>query len=90
MEFRWSSEKDKKLQEERGISFQDLVDAEENGRLIGVEQHPNRVKQILFIFTKDDYVYVAPCVDEGDGIYFVKTIYPSRKTKKKYLSVLSK
>jgi hypothetical protein len=90
MEFRWSREKDKRLQAERDISFSDLVEADEKGCIIAVEPHPIRAKQIVFIFLKDGYVYVAPCVEEGDGVYFVKTIYPSRKAKKKYLSVLSK
>lgn len=87
MEFRWSPEKDEWLKRERGISFVDLVAAYNDGKILGIEPHPKKTQQILILFEKDNYVYIAPCVQESTNVYFLKTIYPSRKATKRYLSI---
>lgn len=84
MEFRWDPVKDKKLIQERGVSVSDVVDAVLRENLIAVTAHPKRANQVLIFFHKNGYVYVAPCVDEGAGTYFIKTIYPSRRAQKRY------
>ncbi len=83
MKTRWSEEKNKQLQEMRGVGFEEILDTE----LIDVIPHPNAEKypnqyQLLFYF--NSYVYYVPCVIEDDGTYFLKTIIPSRKLTKKY------
>ncbi|MEI7653637.1 MAG: toxin [bacterium] len=84
MEFRWDPVKDKKLIQERGVSASDLMDAVLTENLIAVTAHPKRANQVLIFFHKNGYVYVAACVEEGAGTYFIKTIYPSRKAQKRY------
>lgn len=87
MQFRWNLEKDAWLKQERGISFYDVLVAYEQGRVMDLRAHPRKPLQMLILFRKDTYVYVVPCVRESKNVYFLKTIYPSRKATKKYLSI---
>ncbi len=87
MIFDWSNEKNRILQEQRGICFEQIVIAIEDGDVLEVLEHPNQRKykeQYLIIVQINDYVYVVPAVIDGD-IWFLKTIFPSRKYTKKYL-----
>jgi len=75
------------LQAERGVSFERVVVAIEDGGLLDVLAHPNTRKypnQRLLVVTWDAYVYLVPCVEEDDG-YFLKTVIPSRKATREYL-----
>ena len=75
------------LQVERGISFEVVVTAIEENRLLDVIEHPNQEKypsQRIFIVEIDQYVYMVPFFESDEEI-FLKTIIPSRKLKKKYL-----
>lgn len=87
MGFRWNPEKDALLRSTRNISCEDLLEAKNDGRILHMEDHNTRPNQIAIYFQKGDYVYVAMCVIEGQGVYFVKTIYPSRKATKRLLPV---
>lgn len=85
--FDWDAAKNEILKVERGISFEDVIAAIEDRRLLKVANHPNQKKypkQKVMIVNIDDYAYVAPYVEEGDKIFF-KTIYPSREATKLYL-----
>jgi uncharacterized DUF497 family protein len=87
MEFEWSSEKNIKLKEERGICFEDIVTAIYEGKLLDIIEHNNKNKypnQKVYIVEFNGYAYLVPFVRNGDKI-FLKTIYPDRKTTKKYL-----
>jgi uncharacterized DUF497 family protein len=87
MIFNWDEEKNKKLQVERGVSFEDVILAIEDGRLLDVLEHPNPGKygaQRLYVVAMDQYAYVVPFEDRGDE-RFLKTIFPSRKYTKTYL-----
>jgi len=80
--------KNAKLKAERGISFQQIILELEADREINVVKHPNSDKypnQQVFIVEINGYVYAVPFV-EDDNHYFLKTIFPSRKLTKKYLS----
>ncbi len=79
-EFRWSEVKSLKLKKERGVSFEDII----AGRFLGIEKNISRDNQWLMIFEVDGYTWVVPYVD-GDGHYFLKTAFPSRKHMKTYL-----
>jgi len=83
----WNDEKNKLLQNERGISFEDIVDAISNGELLDSIKNPSSDKysnQSVFIVNIKGYVYCVPYVEDESNI-FLKTIFPSRKMKKRYL-----
>lgn len=85
--FRWNDEKNTLLQADRGISFEVVVTAIAEDKLLDAIEHPNQEKypaQRIFVVEIDRYVYMVPFVESDDEI-FLKTIIPSRKLKKKYL-----
>ena len=86
----WSKDKNAllKAQADRAVSFEDIVSAIESGGLLDDIEHLNGNKyshQRQYIVMFNDYVYCVPYVVDGDTI-FLKTIYPSRKLTRKYLS----
>lgn len=85
--FYWNPEKNLKLQQERGIDFEMVVQAIEEDKVLEVTPHPNQEKypsQKIVIIELNDYVYLVPFVQNGNEV-FLKTIIPNRKMKKKYL-----
>jgi uncharacterized DUF497 family protein len=84
--FEWNEEKNKKLLQERGISFEIYITYLQNGYLLDtVKNNPPREHQDVYIIEIEGYAFKVPFVDDGDKI-FLKTIYPSHKATKKYLS----
>lgn len=86
--FRWSAAKDAWLRANRGVDFFDVQQAIAEGGLLGFVQHPNKVRyghQWLLIVRIRDYVYLVPAVEYADG-WFLKTIIPSRKATRDWLS----
>lgn len=86
--FNWNEEKNRTLKRSRNISFEEIVFAIDDGKLLDVLQHQNRGKypdQFLLIVDIRNYAYVVPFVEDGES-YFLKTIYPSRKATKRYLN----
>ncbi len=81
--FEWSAEKNDWLQRERKVSFEQVVDAIQNGRLIEVVENTSRQHkgQRCFIVLIHDYPHVVPFVERGEMI-FLKTVYPSSRHKK--------
>lgn len=87
MSFYWNEDKNTLLKQERGISFERIVVAIEEGHLIDILKHPNKEKylnQIILVVEIEGYAFCIPCVQESDGNYFLKTVFPSRKYTKKY------
>lgn len=83
----WNNEKNSKLKKERGISFEDIVEAIDGGDLLDVLLHPNQDKypnQHIYVVHTMGYVYLVPYVTDGNKL-FLKTTIPSRKAKKIYL-----
>jgi uncharacterized DUF497 family protein len=81
-------DKNKLLQQERGISFEEIVFHIQSGDEIEIFDHPNQErypKQKISVVVVEGYVYLVPFVETEEGI-FLKTIIPSRKATKKYLS----
>ncbi|MCG2725266.1 MAG: BrnT family toxin, partial [Elusimicrobia bacterium] len=79
--------KNKKLKNERGISFEEAVFYMANDRILDIIPHPKQNKypcQKMFIVDIDDYAYLIPFIEKKEMI-FLKTIIPSRKATKKYL-----
>jgi uncharacterized DUF497 family protein len=84
---RWNEDKNNLLQMERGLRFEVVLSAIEEGRILDVVDHPNQEKypnQRLFIIEINQYAYVIPFVENEQEV-FLKTIIPSRKMTKKYL-----
>lgn len=86
--FRWSPEKNDALQAERGVSFESMVVAIQNGGLQDVLAHLNAQKyprQRVLVVAHDSYAYLVPFVEEDD-YFFLKTVIPSRKATRDYLN----
>ncbi len=88
MKFRFNEEKNSKLLAGRGIGFDQIADLITEHKFLTIETHSNKKKypnQKVFYVPIDDEMYVVPCVIESDGTYFLKTIFPSRAARKKFL-----
>lgn len=86
--FRWNHGKNEQLKAERAISFEEIVLAIEASGLLDVVRHSNPgryPKQQMFVVAIEQYAYLIPFVEEVD-YYFLKTIIPSRKATRDYLS----
>lgn len=85
--FDWNKEKNKILKDTRGVSFEDVISAIEQGKLKNRMRHPNVDRypnQFIFYVEIKNYIYAVPFV-EDDIVIFLKTIYPDRNATKKYL-----
>lgn len=85
--FDWSRDKNELLKSERGVSFEEVVDAITESRVLGKEDYSNKKKypnQKVYILEIGGYAYLVPFVEDEEKI-FLKTIIPSRKATKKYL-----
>ena len=85
--FRWDPDKNELLIQGRGVSFEQVTVAVENGDLLQVVQHPNVTKyprQRIMIVGIDDYAYLVPFVEELEYL-FLKTIIPNRKATREFI-----
>jgi hypothetical protein len=76
---RWDTNKNRKLKEERGVSFDEII----QDRFVATKEHPARGNQKLMLFERGGYIWVVPYVVKGDEI-FLKTLFPSRKYTKEW------
>lgn len=86
--FRWNPEKNEAIKADRGISFERIVVAIETDGLLDILMHPNQARyprQRVLVVACDRYVYLVPFVEEKD-YFFLKTVIPSRKATRDYLS----
>jgi uncharacterized DUF497 family protein len=86
--YEFSADKNQSLIKERGISFEDVVAALDNGKLLDTIEHHNAMKypnQKIYIVDINGYVWLVPFVRKDEQTVFLKTIFPSRKLTKKYL-----
>ncbi len=85
---RWDQSKNEKLKSERDVSFEAVLLAITQGNTLDDFIHPDREKypnQRLLVVKIREYAYLVPYVETATEI-FLKTIIPSRKATKKYLS----
>lgn len=85
--FDWDKEKNQKIKEERSVSFEDVIIALNEERILYRGDHPNQKKypgQKIVVVEIRNYAYVVPFVEDNEKIFF-KTIIPNRKATKKYL-----
>ena len=83
----WNLEKDEWIKQKRGIGFNDVIKAIQEGGLLDLRDHPNQIEysgQMEFVVLIGDYVYVVPFVEDDEKL-FLKTVFPSRKERKRYL-----
>lgn len=86
--FDWDELKNAQLLLERGICFEDVQTVIEEGKLLDNVAHPNQRRypgQRILVVELDSYAFVVPFVEDNEKI-FLKTIYPSRKFTRKYLT----
>lgn len=87
--FDYSKKKDRLLKKARDISFEEVIEAIKSGNLIKDVDHFNKKNypnQRIFIVKLRKYIYAVPYVlDKKRNVKFLKTIYPNRVLKKKYL-----
>jgi len=89
LHYEFSADKNQCLIKERGISFEEVISALDNDKLLDVIVHHNREKypkQEIYIIDINGYVYLVPFVRKNKHTVFLKTIFPSRKLTKKYIS----
>ena len=87
--FYFDEEKNKKLKSERGIGFEEVISILQMGLELDIISHYNKIKylnQKIFVVGKNGYVYAVPYVESGDKQIFLKTIFPNRKLRAKYLT----
>ena len=86
--FNWNNDKNEQLKKEINLSFEIVIYLIESGRVLDIVENPNQEKyadQLMFIVEFNNYAYLVPFVEKDDEI-LLKTIIPSRKATKKYLS----
>ena len=85
---RWNADKSLSLKAERGVSFEEVLSSISQGGLLSVMDHPNRAKyghQKMLVVRIQGYAYLVPYVENEKEI-FLKTIMPSRKATRDFLS----
>ena len=83
----WDPQKNEQLKNERGVSFEEVIEAIFGDGLIIILEHPNKKKygnQKIFIVELHEYAYLLPYVEDAEKI-FLKTVFPSRKHTKIYI-----
>lgn len=88
IEFDWDDNKNTLLERTRGVCFEDVLVCIKNGELLDVVEHPNPEKypgQKIMIVNIGGYAFIVPYV-KSKGVRFLKTIIPSRKATREYLS----
>ena len=90
MTFNWDDSKNARLKEQRNISFEEIVICIGDNQVVDVLEHPSTEKypdQYLYLVEYGECIYVVPFVyDDEKAEIFLKTIYPSRKYTRRYLS----
>ena len=87
-DIRWDKLKNEKLKSDRAVSFEAVLVAIQHGNTLDDLIHPNQEKypnQRLLVVKIEEYAYLVPDV-ETDIEILLKTIIPSRKATKQYLS----
>lgn len=87
MQFIFDPDKNRVLKEQRGVNFEDVIIAIEEGRVLEVRQHhnlTNYANQKLAVVEINSYAYLVPFIQQDNKIV-LKTVYPSRKATALYL-----
>ena len=85
--FNWDPDKNERLIEQRGVSFESVVVALNAGDILDVFEHPNQDRypgQRIYVVNINDYAHLVPYERKNEEIT-LKTIIPSRKATRRYL-----
>ncbi len=85
--FDWDEAKNELLQRTRGVGFEDVIFHIQNGDILDIVRHSNESRypnQRIIVLNMEGYAYLVPYVDR-EGVWFLKTIIPSRKATREYL-----
>lgn len=79
----WDENKNKQLQKEQDLSFEAIVVAIEEGKLIDIVPNPSShyPHQNVLVVEIDDYLVLVPFVEDNEKI-FLKPAFKSRKVTK--------
>ena len=83
----FSEVKNQLLKATRGVGFDEIVDAFNDGNLLAYIAHPSHLRpnQRLYVVQVGKYAYAIPYViNSQKNEIFLKTAYPSRMLTKKY------
>lgn len=80
----WDNEKDQWLRKMRNVSFEDVAEIIEAGKLLDAVHNPAYDGQKIFIVKFNDYTYAVPYELDQKNNIVLKTVYPSRKYHKIY------
>nr|MBS0021778.1 toxin [Gammaproteobacteria bacterium] len=86
--FAWNSEKNDLLKSERDISFEEIVLNIQLGNEVDIFEHPNQERypgHKVSVVLVEGYAYLVPFAENEEEI-FLKTIIPTRKATKQYVS----
>lgn len=86
--FDWDDEKNRLLEKTRGVNFEEVVFHIQNGDILDIVPHPNPSRypqQRVIVLNVEGYAYLVPFVEREEK-WFLKTIIPSRKATKEYLT----
>jgi len=81
----WDDEKNQKLQNERGISFDEISKIILRKEYLDILENPSRPAQQLFVIELNNYIYSVPFIIDSQSNIILKTAFPSRKLNKKYM-----
>ena len=87
--FNFDPEKNTLLIRSRGVSFEEVIAFLNDKGPLDVFIHPNVKKypdQKIYAVELQNYIYFVPFIKQENGQIFLKTIFPSRKAKRYYLS----
>lgn len=88
MKFLFNFEKNEHIRATRKIGFEEIIDAVTEGNLLEMEVHHNIKKypnqSVLYVRIEEE-VYAVPFVKEDEETVFLKTMFPSRKARKRFL-----
>ncbi|MBI2050235.1 MAG: BrnT family toxin [Parcubacteria group bacterium] len=88
-DYQWNKDKNSQLRIRHGVCFDDMVPLlNKNERVLDIIRHLNQKKypnQKMFVVEVGGYAYLVPYVEDDEKI-FLKTIIPSRKATKKYIT----
>ena len=81
----WNEDKNKQLQAERNLSFESIVIAIEQGKLIDIVPNPSNqhTHQNVLVVEIDSYLVLVPFIEDEEKI-FLKTAFRSRKITKNH------
>jgi len=81
----WDDGKNQKLQNERGISFDEISKIILRKEYLDILENPSRPAQQLFVIELNNYIYSVPFIIDSQSNIILKTAFPSRKLNKKYM-----